>query len=385
MRFFLFILLFFFVGCQQHITKKPNISQAKLQKISWDNLIGFEDDNLTFALKVFQKDCKAPKIQPYLKEVCKKSFSVKSAKAFFKNNFEPYRLLDKNNNQNGLITGYYEPILNGSLVKTNIFKYPIYKTPKDLVVVKLSSIYPELKKYRLRGKIVNNILVPYNTREELQKNKKILEPLVYLDNKIDGFFLEIQGSGKIKLQNGKIINVAYAQQNGHKYYAIGKKLLQTKKIKRKDLSLKSIKQWCKTNPSKVDKLLNLNKSVVFFKLSKKSATGSLGVQLVAKRNIAVDTRFIPLGSLVFLNTINPQTQKSLNILTVAADTGGAIKGSIRADYFWGNTKEAKENASKMAQKGKLTILIPLKNNNNNNNKIQWINDTTEYIKVKEKI
>jgi len=377
-KYIYFFIFLFFVGCQQsNIQKKPDISNASLIKVNWEDIDGFDSDNLNLALDVFKKDCKAKRVNKNLKNICKKSFTFKDGKKFFTTNFTPYKLLNKKGIAQGLITGYYEPIVNGSFIKTQKFKYPIYKTPKDLITVRLSSIIPSLRKYTLRGKIVGNKLVPYESRKDLDKISNKLEPLIYLDNKIDRFFLEIQGSGKVKLPNGKIINIAYAQQNGRRYYPIGRKLLRDGYIKKKDMSLQSIRKWCEENPSKVDDIFNLNKSVVFFKISKKSATGSLGVKLIARRNLAVDTNFIPLGFPVFINTTNPIDNQPINSLMIAADTGGAIKGHIRADFFWGNGPEAKQNAGKMAQKGMLTLLIP------NKKEIKWSNDTTKYLKVKE--
>ncbi len=379
---FISFLIFFFAGCQEkRIEKKPEISNAFLQKIDWKDIEGFSQDNLQLALEVFQKDCKARRVNKHLKKVCKKSVNYTDGKEFFTTNFTAYKLLNKQKRAQGLITGYYEPILNGSLTKTDKFKYPIYKTPDDLITVNLSSIYPDLKKYTLRGKLVGKTLIPYESRKELEgKSNKKLEPLVFVDNKVDRFFLEIQGSGKVKLQNGKVINLGYAGQNGRKYYPVGRKLIQDGQITKRDMSLQAIKKWCDENPTKVDDLLNLNDSKVFFKISQKTATGSLGIELVALRNLAVDRSFIPLGFPVFINTTNPTNDENINSLMVAADTGGAIKGDIRADFFWGKGEVAKESAGKMAQKGRLTLLIP----NKKEEVIKWSNDTNKYKIVKLK-
>ncbi len=376
------LFLLFFAGCQENkIERKPAISNAFLQKIDFDKLEGFEEDNLQLALEVFKKDCKARRVNKYLKEVCKKVANYTNGKEFFTTNFTAYQLLNKHKNPQGLITGYYEPILNGSLTKTETFKYPIYKVPKDLITVRLSSIYPSLKKYTLRGKIVGKTLVPYESRKEIESSAYTkLEPLLFVDNKIDRFFLEIQGSGKIKLQDGQIINVGYAGQNGRKYYPVGRKLIKDGEVKKENMSLQAIRKWCDENPTKVDDLLNLNDSKVFFHLSKKTATGSLGVELIAKRNLAVDRSFIHLGFPVFINTTNPLNNKKINSLMVAADTGGAIKGDVRADFFWGNGLEAKESAGKMAEKGKLTLLVP----NKKEKVIKWSNDISKFKMVKLK-
>ncbi len=380
-KHFVFILAFivlFFTACNDKIEKKPNISSASLLKTSWENVNGFEDDNLNLALEVFKKDCGARRVNKNLKDVCKKSFEALDGKEFFITNFEPYKLLNKQGSSKGLITGYYEPVLNGSLTKTDIYKYPIFKTPDDLINIKLSSLYPALKKYTLRGKLVGNTVVPYPTREQIKKDSKNLVPILYVDSKIDRFFLEIQGSGKVRLQDGKLLNLGYAGQNGRKYYPVGRKLIKDGEVARKDMSLQAIKKWCDENPTKVDDLLNLNDSKVFFHISKKTATGSLGVELVAKRNLAVDRSFIPLGFPVFINTTNPINNDNINSMMVSADTGGAIKGDVRADFFWGNGKEAKLNAGKMAQEGILTILIPkiIKKEK------LWRSDTSKYFKVK---
>ena len=358
------VLLLFFTGCAVKIEQKPNISKANLVKQNWDNIEGFNQDDLPIAFEVFKKDCKSSKKYKNLKEVCSKSKDIKDAKEFFISNFTPYKLVKNDYEDKGLITGYYEPLLYGSLKKTDIYKYPIYATPKDLLTIDLSSVYPELKRYKLRGRLVGNKIVPYKSREELGKNNKNLKPICFVSDKIDLFFLQIQGSGKIQLEDGNILNIGYAQQNGRVYYPIGRKLIKDGFIEKKDISLQTIKKWLKQNPSKIDEVLNLNESYVFFTLSNKAASGSLGTQLTANRNLAVDRSYIPLGFPVFINTTNPIDGKPINRLMVAADTGGAIAGEIRADFFFGNGKMAEQLAGKMKQEGKLYIFIP----NNINNK-----------------
>ncbi len=348
-----------FTGCATKIEQKPHLSKANLQEVSWDDMEGFENDNLDLSLEVFKKACTKSQRYDTLKDICIKAnqLDISNPKKFFTEYFTPYKLLDNNNDQEGLITGYYEPILNGSLVKNNTYKYPIFKTPNDLLTVDFSSLYPELKNYKLRGKLIGNRVVPYDSREEIE-SKNGLEPICYVDDKIDLFFLHIQGSGKVKLQDGTIINVGYAQQNGRGYYPIGRKLIEEGFIAQEDMSLQSIKKWLKENPSKMDELLNLNESYIFFTKSDKTATGSLGVPLVANRNLAVDRSYIPLGFPVFIDTTNPLDETPIQQLMVAADTGGAIKGEIRADFFFGNGKQAEKLAGIMKQKGSLYILIP---------------------------
>ncbi len=234
-------------------------------------------------------------------------------------------------------------------LKLESFNTQFNKMPNDLITVDLSSVYPALKKYRLRGQIKGNKLVPYNTRAQME-SKKDLEPICYVDSKVDLFFLQIQGSGKVKFQD----------QNGRRYNSIGKAMIKKGYITPDQGSLQGIKKWFENNPKKVDEVLNINESYIFFQESQRSATGALGVELVAQRNLAVDRSYIPLGMPVFIQTNNPLNKKEINQLMIAADVGGAIKGQIRADFFWGNTKEAEEVAGKMKQKGILYMLIPNK-------------------------
>ncbi len=355
------IVVLFISGCTpKYNTQFQDISKANLKKSSWSELKNFENDNLDLSLEVFKKACVRSKRYDTFKQICEKALHTSNSKEFFQKNFTPFKLHDDNNKDHGLITGYYEPLLNGSRTKTGKFQYAIYKVPKDLITVDLSSLYPELKKYRLRGQLKGNKLIPYNTREQMP-NKKNLEPIAYVDSKVDLFFLQIQGSGKVKFQDGTIINVGYANQNGRQYNSIGKAMIKLGHITPSQGSLQGMKKWFEQNPEKVDEVLNINDSYVFFHESKKSATGALGVELVAKRNLAVDRKYIPLGMPVFIQTTNPLNKKEINQLMVAADVGGAIKGEIRADFFWGNNKEAEQTAGKMKQKGILYMLIPNKN------------------------
>ncbi len=358
---FIIFFVLFISACstKQYDKNFKQISQANLKEISFDEINGFYEDDLELAFNVFKKSCMKAKRYKLFHDVCEKSNSDTNAKDFFIKNFTPYMLYSKNNKNIGLITGYYEPLLYGSKIKNNRYKYPIYKVPNDLISVHLGSIYPKLKDYRLRGKIKNNKLIAYEERKNI-KYKSNLEVITYVDNKIDLFFLHIQGSGKVKLDTGEIINIAYANQNGRKYFAIGKYFIKNKLIKRKNISLQSIKKYLYEHPFEVDKILNLNKSYVFFSQSSKSATGALGVELTAKRNLAVDKKYIPLGMPVFINTNNPQNRQDINRLMVASDVGGAIKGEIRADFFWGHGKEAEHLAGLMKEKGTLILLIPKK-------------------------
>lgn len=364
------ITTLFFTGCTMKeevvVPKEEKIvpppvkpTTENMKAVSFTEIEGFYKDDLNHALEVFKKDCKKSKKNELFTEVCEKAESEIDGKRFFTLYFQPYKLLDENSSDEGLITGYYEPLLYGSLKKTSRYKYPLYKTPKDMLIVDFTSIYPDLKSYKLRGKLVGNKVLPYDSREEIEKNpSKELEPIVYVDNKVDVFLLHVQGSGKVLLDTGELINVGYAEQNGRKFKGIGMYMLNKGYITKDELSAQGMKKYLDKNPSKADEVLNQNESYVFFQKSNQGATGSLGTPLTAKRNIAVDRSVIPLGMPVFLNTTNPVDKKPINQLMVAADVGGAIKGKVRADFFWGFGDSAFDYAGRMKEKGKMYVLMP---------------------------
>ena len=362
--------LFIFSGCatkekvipeEQKIEKEVKTDTKKMQAVGFNEIEGFYSDDLAHALDVFKKDCIKSKRNELFREVCQKAENETDGRKFFTINFLPYKLLDDNSLDEGIITGYYEPLLYGSLRKNNRYKYPVYKTPKDMMIVDFVSAYPELKTYKLRGKIVDNKVIPYDSRAQIESNpSKNLEIIAYVDNKVDLFLLHVQGSGKILLDNGELINVGYAEQNGRKFKGIGTYMLNHGYIGKDELSAQGMKKYLDKNPAKMDEVLNQNESYVFFHKSNQGATGSLGTQLTAKRNLAVDRSVIPLGMPVFLSTKNPIDKKPINQLMVAADVGGAIKGNIRADFFWGYGENAFAYAGKMKEKGKMYILMPKK-------------------------
>ena len=366
--FLFLIIVLFFSGCSakkevisEQLTTTPEVKETKtnMKPVGFNEIDGFYRDDLTHALDVFKKDCIKSKKNELFKNVCQKAEYETDGAKFFTINFQPYKLLDEDSFDEGIITGYYEPLLYGSLKKNNRYKYPIYKTPKDMIIIDYASDDPEVKPYKLRGKLVNNTLIPYDSRAQIESNpNKNLEVIAYVDNKFDLFLLHVQGSGKVLLNNGELINVGYAEQNGRKFKGLGTYMLEKGYIGKDELSAQGMKKYIDKNPAKADEILNQNESYIFFHKSNQGATGSLGTQLTAKRNLAVDRSVIPLGMPVFLSTKNPVDKKPINQLMVAADVGGAIKGNIRADFFWGYGEDAFAYAGKMKEKGKMYILMP---------------------------
>jgi len=357
----LFLLIFLLVtGCSEEVTvpQAQNAKNISLQKTSFSNLPGFYQHNYDKFLSNFMHNCQSTKSKNLYKSLCKEALHVTDPKEFIVDNFTPYRIVDKDGNREGLLTGYYEPEIHASLHVSKRYKYPIYATPKDLVVVDLSSIYPELKNYRLRGKIQNNKLVPYYSRKESKFTDLNASVICYCDSKIDRFFLEVQGSGKVILDDNSTMYIGYDNQNGYKYKSIGKYLVAKGEIPLQEISLQSIRKWLLAHPTKIDEVLNYNKSLVFFSKRDKGATGALGLQLRKKSSVAVDKKYIPLGNMLYLSS-NLGNEK-FNTIVFAQDTGGAIKGPVRADLFLGSGHKALDIAGRLKSPLKLWLLVPKK-------------------------
>ena len=356
MKIFLITLItiFVFTGCSTKQIYFKELPKTKLEKSDFSMLPNWKNEEFDNVLKLFIKNCTSSRSQKIYPNLCQKALHVKDSKKFFETNFTPYQI--KSTNDESLLTGYYEPLIEGSLEKKAPFIYPIYKTPKDLITINLNSIYPELKKYRLRGKLEGNKLIPYNSREDISKDEIDADIICYTNSKIDLFFLEVQGSGRVKLRDGKIIFIGYDNQNGHRYKSIGKYLVNKGEIPLKNISLQSIKKWLEENPNRIDEVLNYNKSVVFFKERKKPATGALNIVLTQKRSVAVDRKYIPLGSMLYFDT--KVDGKKFNKSVFAQDIGGAIKGEVRADLFVGYGNEAMQTAGKLKSALKIWIFLP---------------------------
>ena len=285
-------------------------------------------------------------------------------RAFFEQQFTPWRVLNSDSTDTGLITGYYEPLIRGSRTPTAKYRYPVYGVPGDLLTIELDEVYPQLKGMRLRGKLEGRKVVPYPDRGRIDTGVPALagREIVWTDDALDLFFLQVQGSGRVQLESGETIRIGYADQNGHPYRAIGKLLVERGELTVDQASLQGIKAWAKKNPDIVREVLNYNASYVFFRElppSPDGPPGAMGLALTAGRSVAVDPRTVPLGSPVFLATTFPNSSRPLTRLMLAQDTGGAIKGGVRADFFWGFGAEAGRQAGRMRQQGRLWVLLPV--------------------------
>ncbi|MDD5384817.1 MAG: MltA domain-containing protein [Gallionella sp.] len=334
----------------------------------WEMLPDWQTIDLQPTWAAFLQSCRALKSKPVWQTVCARTGELAqpdntALRTFFEEGFTPYQVFNPDGSSQGLITGYYEPKLPGSRVRTEHFRYPLYAVPDDLLTIDLGEAYPQLKDLRLRGRLQGKRIVPYYNRAEIEAGKAALQgrELFWVKNAVDLFFLQIQGSGRIELPDGSLVKVGYAEQNGHPYISIGKKLIEMGELKIEEASMQGIKDWAERYPEKLNALLAQNPSYVFFRELPNGLSaplGALGVPLTETYSIAVDPRTIPLGAPVFLATTYPNTAEPLNRLVLAQDTGGAIKGAVRADFFWGFGEQAGIQAGRMKQGGQMWVLFP---------------------------
>jgi membrane-bound lytic murein transglycosylase A len=341
-----------------------------LAPVAFSTLPGWSRDKVSEAWPAFMTSCETLVRKQDWAEPCKVARDVdggneKAVRLFFESFFVPHQVSNADGTDSGMVTGYYEPLLRGARKRGGPYQVPLHRTPEDLLTIDLAPVYPELKSMRLRGRLVGNKVVPYPTRAEMTR-AGILNgrELLWVDDAVEAFFLQVQGSGRVQLADSKeTVRVAYADQNGHPYKSIGRYLVDKGEMTLDQASAQSIKAWYKANPSRQQELLNANPSYVFFKEEKladpsRGPKGALGVPLTPLRSIAVDPQFIPLGAPVFLSTTQPASETPLQRLVMAQDTGGAIKGAVRADLFWGFGADAGEKAGKMKQRGAMWVLLP---------------------------
>jgi membrane-bound lytic murein transglycosylase A len=330
---------------------------------SFGALPGWDTARLEPSLRAFLAGC--PRAPGVLVNACALAASVSigdeaAARRFFESVFTPYALTSSETGDSGLVTGYYEPILRGSRTRSEVNRYPIYGVPEDLVVVDLASVAPETRNVRLRGRLDGRRLVPYYTRGEIESQGVKAPVLAWAADPVELFFLQVQGSGQLQLETGERIRLGYADQNGHPYRSLGRYLVDRGEMPLEQASMQGIKAWGLANPQKLQDALNSNASYVFFRESAdpRGPIGALNVALVPQYSLAVDRRYVPLGSPVYLATTLPLSDEPLLRLMAAHDTGGAIRGIVRADFFWGTGEEAGASAGRMRQQGKMWLLWP---------------------------
>lgn len=356
------------------IAARPPTAEARYEALAWTEIPGWGEAALAPGLRAFLVGCTRVGSTSRWQVACEQASEVPAddeaaARRFFESAFRPYRLVSTGSEQ-ALITGYYEPILPGRRTPDATFRIPVFGVPDDLIVVDLAPLYPELATFRLRGRLEGRRLVPYHSRREIEHRARAgadgpgglpAPVLAWVADPLDLFFLQVQGSGQIELPSGERVRLGYAEHNGHPYRSLGRHLVDQGELPEDQVSMQSIKAWAAANPTRLRAALDHNPSYVFFRelpANEAGPLGSLGVPLTPGYSVAVDPRYVPLGAPVFLATTDPLSEQPFERLMVAQDTGGAIRGPLRADVFWGAGPEAGERAGRMREAGRLWLLLP---------------------------
>lgn len=285
---------------------------------------------------------------------------------FIRKNCIVYKSSGTGPDKDVLFTGYFEPILLGSLTKSDHYRYPVYGRPDDHISVDLGLFSSDLKGRKIIGRNTGHTLVPYYDRKAIEAGLPCkVKPLAWVADRVGLFFLHIQGSGRIYLTDGRMLHVNYDTTNGQPYRSIGKLLIEQGKIKPEKMSMQAIRKYLNDHPDEVDDILNHNPSYVFLKAADDGPFGAIAVRLTAGRSIALDRRVFPLSGLAFIKTKAPIADASgkivewidLNRFVLAQDTGGAIRGPGRADLFWGSGPYAEISAGHMQHRGMLFLIV----------------------------
>lgn len=363
-----------------------------LQPASFATLPGWAEDSHADALPAFAETCArlrrlpadrplgggeaaaphAGRVADWL-PLCDEAAAIapgdhQAARAFFEARFRPWlasNAVTQPADPYGTFTGYFEPELTGSRRRRGAEQVPLLQRPPDLIAVDLGDFVPELAGRRTAGQVREGRLVPYASRAEIEGgalDRRRLE-LLWLDDPVDAFFLHVQGSGRVRLAEGGLARVGFAAQNGHPYVPIGRVLVERGAMTLEQVSMQSIRGWLRANPGEARALMQQNPSYVFFReihglRPDEGPPGAFGAPLTPGRSIAVDHVHIPLGIPLWVSARDPVTQQALNRLVLAQDVGGAIRGPVRGDLFWGWGEEAAEAAGRMRERGVWWLLLP---------------------------
>ena len=326
-----------------------------------------KDRRFTFAEDRYSRDHMVRSLKRF-QTFLKQQPSAEALSRFITDHYRVYRASGRSRDQRVLFTGYYEPLLRGSSRQTPVYRYPIYRRPKDLQIVDLSRFSSRFKGETIIGRVDSGRFVPYYDREAIDQQGVLKDKapvLAWLDNPVDPFFLHIQGSGRIFLETGQVLNVHYHTTNGRPYRSIGKLLIDNGAIPRSKMSMQAIRDYLRSHPETVDVILNHNPSYIFFKPENEGPLGSLGVMLTPGRSIATDRRLFPPSALVYIETQKPLMEADgritswteLKRFALNQDTGGAIRGPGRADLFWGNGPYAETAAGHLQHPGAVFFMI----------------------------
>ncbi len=346
--------------------------RAVFEPADWSSLPGWTQDRPEQAWPALLQSCRRLAAGADWSTPCALARAVEpqnpdAVRLFLEQHFTPHRVTRSDGAGDGLVTGYYEPELAGQRAADERFRFPVLAPPDDLLTVDLAELFPELRNKRVRGRLDGKRVVPYWSRADIEAGRLRTagKAIAWLEDPVDLFFLQIQGSGRIDMGNGDWLRVGYADQNGHPYRSIGRVLVERGELAVEDATMPGIRLWISRHPDRADALLNENPSYVFFRELPPNAPGApagppgaLGVPLTPGRSVAVDRTQIPLGAPLFLATSDPETLMPLERLVLAQDTGGAIRGPVRVDLFWGTGEGAGRKAGRMRQQGRVWLIWP---------------------------
>lgn len=360
----------------------PAHDQLTLTKATWAELPGWHDDKLAEALPSFLASCTklaelddgAPVgadghggIAKQWRHACAAAAKVKAgddaaARAMFETEFAPWVAAGKAGPV-GKLTGYYVQEMRGSKTQHGAYKYPVLARPSDLVEVDLTPFIRDAHARRIWGKLENGEVVPYYTRQEIRKGAlagKGLE-LMYVDDAVDLVFAQIEGSAKVKMEDGSTVWLEFAGKNGRAYKGVGAALKG--ELKPGEGTMIGIRKWFNDHAARFDEIVDQNASYVFFKISKEpGAVGSEKVILTTRRSMAIDRAFIAHGTPIWVDAHAPNVGKTgtspWQHLLIAQDTGGGILGAVRGDIYWGDDRDAEELGGRMGGPGRYWLLLP---------------------------
>lgn len=347
----------------------PAAPVAPLTPTTFAALPGWQQDDVRQAWPAFQRSCGVLAARAAGWEApCAAARTVDAGDAgavrrFFETHFVPHQVRNPDGSDTGLVTGYYEAMLHGARKRGGAYQTPLYRVPDDLITVDLGAVHPDLKGRRLRGRLSGKTVIPYHSRADIDRAPLAGKELLWVNDPVEAFFLEVQGSARVQLDSGDTVRVGYADQNGHPYKAIGRWFVEQGIMTPDQVSGQSIRAWIAANPARRQELFNVNPSYVFFREERVAdprvgPRGALNVPLTPGRSIAIDRSIVPLGAPVWLSTTMPQDGAVLQRLVMGQDVGGAIRGAVRADFFFGFGPDAVENAGRMKQQGSLWVLLP---------------------------
>ncbi|WP_290576671.1 murein transglycosylase A [Ketobacter sp.] len=376
------LAILFFTLLVASCATTPKTPSLTIAPSTFKALPGWGQDNLTSFTQAFNRSCtriqKLNPAQPFssIKEagsngqwqsICSQFKTVNAddpaaLKQFFETHFKPYQITN-NGDSKGLFTGYFEASLNGSRTPKAPYLTPLHQRPDDLIMVQLGDFRSDLKGQRIAGRVINGKLTPYETRKQITTDQwpHPDSVLLWVDDPVDAFFTQIQGSGVVEMDDGSEVRIGYAGHNGHPYYAIGRELIKMGVLSKETVSMQSIRQWLDQNPDQAATIMNTNQSYVFFReVSGAGPIGAEGIALTAQRSLAVDPSWLPYGLPLWVDIEPvPESDQPIRRLMIAQDTGGAIRGPVRGDVFWGHGEAAAAKAGKMNSQGRYWGLFPV--------------------------